>query len=84
MGQSPFFCIFIQNRDMGRKKVEVKKSIFDTEIDELEEDKVQVKPESIVKILSEEGKLPSDWCPYGSEYMPEKSRFIGDEEPDDA
>ena len=64
---------------MAKKKK--KPSIFDDNDGELEEDKLKLKPESIVGILAEEGKLPDDWCPYGAGYMPEKSRFLGDEPP---
>ena len=66
---------------MPKKKAEKKKSIFDTVSEELEEETLQLKPEDIVKLFTEEGKLPDDWCPYGMGYMPEKSKFIGDEEP---
>jgi hypothetical protein len=65
---------------MGRKKKDTKPSIFDETNDEIEEDKVKVKPETVVKLLAEEGKLPDDWCPYGN-YTPERSKFIGDEPP---
>jgi len=58
-----------------------KPSIFDNDNGELEEDKLGLKPESIVGILAEQGKLPDDWCPYGTGYMPEKPRFLGDEPP---
>jgi hypothetical protein len=72
------FIIFARNRRMAKKK---KASIFDTPEEELEIDKAQIKPESVVNLLSEKGKLPDDWCPYGTGYMPEKPKFIGDEEP---
>ena len=62
-------------------KKEKKPSIFDSHDDELEEDKYKIKPESIVKLLAENGKLPDEWCPYGTGYMPSRSRFIGDTEP---
>jgi hypothetical protein len=65
---------------MGKKKKDTKPSIFDETNDEIEEDKVKVKPETVVKLLAEEGKLPDDWCPYGN-YTPERSKFIGDEPP---
>lgn len=65
---------------MGKKQ-EKKPSIFDSHDDELEEDKLKLKPESVVKMLAEEGKLPDSWCPYGDGYKPEKSWFIGDEPP---
>ncbi len=65
---------------MAKKAKEKSTSIFD-DIDEQIEDKVQVKPENAVNLLAEEGSLPVDWCPYGVDYMPERAKFIGDEEP---
>jgi hypothetical protein len=58
-----------------------KPSIFDDHDGDLEEDKLKLKPESVVGIIADEGKLPSDWCPYGDGYMPEKPKFLGDTEP---
>ena len=40
------------------------------------------KPEDIVKILEAEGDLPEDFNPYGEDYKVEKSRFIGDTDPE--
>ena len=62
-------------------KKEKRPSIFDSHDDELEDDKFQLKPESIVRLIAEQGKLPGSWCPYGDSYMPEKSVFINDEPP---
>lgn len=62
-------------------KKEKRPSIFDSHDDELEDDKFQLKPESIVRLIAEQGKLPDSWCPYGDSYMPEKSVFINDEPP---
>lgn len=75
----PFFVPLQKNRTMGRKKKE--SSIFDSIDDELEDDRFRLKPESVVGILAGTGKLPEEWCPYGVGYMPEKSKFIGDEPP---
>jgi len=41
---------------------------------------LQLRPEQIVKYITENGKLPDDFNPYGH-YMPEPSRFLGDETP---
>jgi len=63
------------------KKKNSKPSIFDSQDDGVENFGVEVKPENAVGIFMELGKLPDDWCPYGAGYVPEKSKFIGDEEP---
>jgi len=65
---------------VGRKKINKKPSIFDVPDSELDDDGLGLKPESIVGLLTKNGKLPDDWCPYGN-YKPEKSVFIGDEPP---
>ena len=41
-----------------------------------------LRPEQIVKHMVEFGKLPEDFNPYG-DYIPEPSRFLGDEPPKD-
>jgi len=50
----------------------------------LEEDivieKLQLRPEDIIKHITENGKLPAGFNPYG-DYMPEKSKFLGDGPP---
>lgn len=67
---------------MGRKKkAESKPSIFD-DIDNVAEDTAfQYTPESIVTLITDEGKLPHDWCPYGEDYRVKLPKFIGDEPP---
>lgn len=47
-----------------------------------EKERIKLRPEDVVKLISEEGQLPDDFNPYGEGYMPEKSKFLGDEEPD--
>lgn len=44
-----------------------------------EKERVRLNPESIVKVLSEEGELPKDFNPHGK-YKPDKIKFISDEE----
>ena len=39
-----------------------------------------LRPEEIIRILTDTGKLPDDFNPYGG-YMPEKMRFLGEVEP---
>ena len=63
------------------KKKNSKPSIFDSQDDGVENFGVEVKPENAVGLFMELGKLPDDWCPYGTGYVPERSKFIGDEEP---
>jgi hypothetical protein len=55
---------------MGRKKKEVGVVI----------EPIQLRPEQIIKYITDNGKLPDDFNPYG-DYMPEQSRFLGDEPP---
>lgn len=43
-------------------------------------ERLHIRPEDIIKYLTENGKLPDDFNPYG-DYMPEQSRFLGDEPP---
>jgi len=67
---------------MGKKqppKAE-KKLSFETDFELQEETRLKLRPEDIVKIKEEAGKLPDDFNPYGN-YMPEKLRFLGDEPP---
>jgi len=46
----------------------------------LEKERLKIRPEDIVRTISDNGELPEDFNPYG-DYKPEKSKFIGDEEP---
>jgi len=62
---------------MGRRK---KEEVVDIEIDE--SNSLELTPEYIVKYLTEHGRLPDDFNPYGS-YEPEKIRFLGDRPPID-
>lgn len=64
------------------KRKEKKPSIFDIDDSELSDDTSGFKPEDIVRILTEQGRLPDDWCPYGGGYMPQKSKFINDTKPE--
>lgn len=43
---------------------------------------LSIRPEQIVRYISDNGCLPEDFNPYGH-YMPEMSRFIGDHPPTD-
>ena len=45
-----------------------------------EKERLKLRPEDVVRLISEEGELPSEFNPYG-DYKIEKSKFIGDEEP---
>jgi len=47
----------------------------------LEKERLRIRPEEIVSMISEEGVLPQEFNPYG-DYEVEKSKFIGDEEPE--
>lgn len=49
----------------------------------VEKEKLKLRPEDVVRFISEEGGLPDEFNPYGAGYMPEHSKFIGDEEPTD-
>jgi len=40
------------------------------------------KPEDIVKLVEADGELPEDFSPYGEDYKVEKSRFLGDTNPE--
>ena len=40
------------------------------------------KPEDIVKLIEADGDLPEDFSPYGEGYKVEKSRFLGDTDPE--
>lgn len=44
-------------------------------------DKLRLRPEMIIKDFKDTGKLPDDFNPYG-EYEVEKSKFVGDSEPE--
>lgn len=44
-----------------------------------EKERIKLNPESIVKIIIDEGALPEDFNPYGKKYKPEKIKFRGDE-----
>lgn len=62
---------------MGRRK---KEEVVDIEIDE--SNSLELTPEYIVKYLTEHGRLPDDFNPYGN-YEPDKLRFLGDTPPAD-
>jgi hypothetical protein len=47
----------------------------------LEKERLKIRPEDVVRQLAEDGCLPEDFNPYGQNYTPEKSKFIGDEVP---
>lgn len=47
----------------------------------LEKERLKIRPEEIVRMISEEGELPAEFNPYGDNYKVEKPKFIGDEEP---
>jgi hypothetical protein len=47
-----------------------------------EKERLKLRPEDIVHAFSETGELPEEFNPYGSDYKVEKSKFIGDEEPE--
>jgi hypothetical protein len=49
----------------------------------LEKERLKIRPEEIVRMIAEEGVLPEEFNPYGEGYMPEKSKFLGDEEPNE-
>lgn len=44
-----------------------------------EKERIKLNPESIVKLITEEGGLPKEFNPYGSTYKPDKITFHGDE-----
>jgi hypothetical protein len=44
-----------------------------------EKERIKLNPESIVKIIIEEGELPDSFNPYPKGYKPEKIKFRGDE-----
>jgi hypothetical protein len=48
----------------------------------LEKERLKIRPEEIVRLISEEGELPVEFNPYG-DYKVQKPKFIGDEEPQD-
>jgi hypothetical protein len=50
------------------------------EISETIEESLSLRPEQIVRYLTDNGKLPYDFNPYG-QYMPEDMKFIGDTPP---
>lgn len=58
---------------------QVRKSLYS----KLEKERLKIRPEDVVRTLAEEGELPPEFNPYGKEYKPKKSKFIGDEEPKD-
>jgi len=64
------------------KKKESKLS-FETDFETQEENRLKIRPEDIVKLKEESGKLPDDFNPYGADYVIEKSYFLGDEPPYD-
>jgi hypothetical protein len=64
-----------ENRNMAKKK----KAEEDIHIDR---EPLELQPEKIIKHITENGKLPDDFNPYGG-YMPEQSRFLGDRPPID-
>jgi hypothetical protein len=47
----------------------------------LEKERLRIRPEEVVRMISEEGGLPDEFNPYGDNYKPEKPKFLGDEEP---
>ena len=79
--------------DTGDKITELTRVILHSgEVDEIamarnalyakaEQERLKIRPEEIVRLISEEGDLPEDYNPYGENYKPEKSVFLGDEEP---
>ena len=54
-----------------KKKVEVEDIVIES---------LGLRPEEIVKTLTENGKLPDDFNPYG-DYIPEQSVFLGERKP---
>jgi len=65
---------------MASKKRESKLS-FEADIELQEENKLRIRPEDIVR-LKEDDRLPDDFNPYNKDYIPEQSKFLGDEEPE--
>ena len=52
----------------------------------IEKDKIELRPEKIIRKLVDEGKLPADFSPYGDDYDFKANRdlkFIGDHEPEE-
>lgn len=47
----------------------------------LDKSRLIPRPETMVKIMETEGKLPEDCNPYGEDYEVEPSEFLGDEDP---
>lgn len=47
----------------------------------LEKERLRIRPEEVVSMISEEGGLPQEFNPYGN-YQVEKSKFVGDEAPE--
>jgi hypothetical protein len=64
------------------KKKESKLS-FETDFETQEENRLKIRPEDIVKLREELGKLPDNFNPYGADYIIGKPHFLGDEPPCD-
>jgi hypothetical protein len=64
------------------KKKESKLS-FETDFETQEENRLKIRPEDVVKLREEFGKLSEEFNPYTADYVIEKPRFIGDEPPYD-
>jgi hypothetical protein len=43
------------------------------------EDLKKLRPESVVEMLENDGKLPDDWSPYGDGYRPNKITYVSDD-----
>jgi len=64
---------------MGRKR---KEDTYTEAVIKQPSEPLGLTPENIVDYIAKNGKLPDDFNPYGS-YMPERSKFLGDEPPKD-
>jgi len=60
----------------GEEPIETRKALYQR----LEERRAQVRPEDLVKRISEGSKL-KDYSPYGDDYDVEPMKFMGDSEP---
>ena len=74
--------------ETGKKMKELHKFIFNTGKEDvtkefqqalyarLEQDKLRIRPEEIIEILSKEGKLPADFSPYEEEVLPDSEAYL--------
>jgi hypothetical protein len=66
---------------MTSKDKKESKLSFENDFELKDEIRLKLRPEDIVKEFDVTDTLPEDYCPYGTNYSIDKSKFMGDEPP---